>query len=533
MALVLRNPGKTIPVQYLACGLILLLLSACNLGGDNIEGYVSPYGTTPIANPDYDDSSAGVYRGVLVGSQGIFQIYIANEPDVYEAYLQFDDSSCTLYTEYFSDNPDWEPGGQVQIENAIFEGTFPDDGTTWANENATIDFSVGANGGITNNMVEVTIGGHTDPIIVLVSKERSDQLVLQYVGRAYNDSGDPWADWGFLVICPEGSEDIEVLGYMVDKANIDNKWDVQTFTPGDGVTGVIFNENQGVAPIEGQTPTVDLTGFYEGSNYGRNVKIHGEFDTAKWPDQLSGWWKSYIGTWGSGHTQVAEGEWDSERTPAPELGGIQIDISGQPLSFFDGRICHYAICESGGNPNNPADRIAEGTINLVSGSGICDVENIANGQYDIFVAIDVDDDGFTYSEIHLPDGDLHDAAMNRTVDGDINDVIFTLKTVAGEVSWSDPLSGDLYVALCSHVEPDESEIDYELGYSGIANATTATYAIDATELGGGTYYLLGVLTTPPTWQRAGWYADANAADGGGAPVDLSNLQDSYDFELDK
>jgi len=528
--MVLQNPGKAIPVQYLVCGLILLVLSACSLDRDNVDGYVSPYSTTPIANPDYDDFSAGVYRGVLVGSQGIFQIYIANEPDVYEAHLQFDDSSCTLYTEYFSDNPGWEPVNQ--IENAIFQGTFTDDGTTWANENATIDFSVGANGGINNDSVVVTISGHTDPIIVLVSKETSDRLVFQYVGRAYNDSGDPWADWGFLVICPEGSEDISVLGYMVDRANIDNTWDIQTSTTGDGVIGVIFNENGGVTPIQGQTPTIDMTGLYSGSNYGTpNVKVHGEFDTTMWPDRLSGWWKSYIGTWGSGHIQVAEGEWDSKRTPVPELGGIRIDISGQPQSFFDSRMCHYTICESGGNPNNPADRIAEGTINMVSGSGISEVENLTNGQYDIFVAVDVDDDGFTYSEIHLPDGDLHDAAMNRSVDGDINDVIFTLKTVAGEVSWSDPLSGDLYVALCSYVKQDVYEIDYELYYSAIANATTATYAIDATELDGGSYYLLGVLTTPPTWQRAGWYADANAADGGGAPVDLSNLQDSYDFVL--
>jgi hypothetical protein len=523
MALVLRNPGKTIPVQYLVCGLILLVLSACSLDGDNVDGYVSPYGITPIANPDYDDSSAGVYRGILVGSQGIFQIYIANEPDVYEAHLRFDDSSCTLYTDYFTDNPGWILGNQ--IVNAIFQGTFPDDGTTWANENATIDFSVGANGGINNDSVDVTISGHTDPIIVIVSKETSDQLVLQYVGRAYNDSGDPWADWGFLVICPEGSEDIAVVGYMVDRANIDNKWDIQTFTPGDGVTGVIFNKNGGITTIEGQTPTVDITG------YGTpNVKIHGEFDTTKWPDRLSGWWKSYVGTWDSGHTQVAEGEWDSERTPAPELGGIQIDISGQPQSFFDGRICHYAICESGSSPNIPTDRIAEGTINLVSGFGISEVENLANGQYDIFVAVDVDDDGFTYPESpesHPFDGDIHAAREKVSVDGTAKVESLMLLAVVGDVSWSPSSSEELYVAIGT--QDNSFTIVREVTYSGITNTTSASYSIDATDLSG-FYYLLGYLGS--IYNLMGWYADADGFEGTDPePVDLSNLQDSYDFVL--
>ena len=70
----LRSPRKTIALQYLIPGLILVVLCTCRLDGNDVDGYVSPYGTNPTANPDYDNSSAGVYRGILVGSQGIFQI---------------------------------------------------------------------------------------------------------------------------------------------------------------------------------------------------------------------------------------------------------------------------------------------------------------------------------------------------------------------------------------------------------------------------------------------------------------------------
>ena len=521
-------------LQYLVPGLILVVLSACSLGGD-VDGYVSPYGTTPTADPGYDASNAGVYRGVLVGSQGIFQIYIANEPGVYEAHLQFDDSNCTLSTDYFDGPPDWTPGDQ--LANAVFQGTFPDDGSTWANEAATIDFSVGPTGLPTIN--SVTINGHSDPIIAVVYKERSDQLVLQYVGRAYDASEDPWADWGLLVVCPEGSQDITVKGYMIDISDPNDWWDIQASTSGDGVTGVIFNDSGGVTPIEGQTPTVDLTGLYDGQNPDiPNVKIHGEFDTTKWPDRMSGWWKSYFGPWGSDHIKVDEGEWDSERTTAPPVqGGIRINITGYPQSFFNGRTCRYAICQLNGDPNNPAERTAEGTIDLVSGSGVSEVAGLANGQYDLYVAVDVDGDGFTFSDSHPFDGDLHDAEMKVSVDGTTEEEVFTLQTVTGKVYWTDSLSGDVYVVLCSHVAGG-FEVKQQVTYLGVTNATSAAYAIDATnpDLGGGPYYLLGVVTPPggnlDNAVRTGWYAGASATEGTETePVNLYSLQDSYDFDL--
>jgi hypothetical protein len=521
------------PLLSLIPGLILVVFSGCSWDwdGDGANGYVSPYDTTTVADPGNDDSSAGVYRGVLVGSQGIFQIYIANEPGVYEAHLRFDDSSCTLYTDYFTENPGWQPGDQ--IVHAIFQGSFPDDGTTWAKENTTIDFSAGPTGNITNDMVAVTIAGHVDPIIVLVSKERSDRMVLQYVGRAYNDPGDPWANWGLLVLCPKGSADITVLGHLIDISDPNEWWEINVYTAGDGVAGVLFTESGGITAMEDQIPTVDLTGLYRASASGEpKIKIHGEFDTTEWPDRISGWWKSYLGTWGSGHTEIDEGEWDSARSTAPPVqGGIRINITGQPLDFFDGRDCGYAICESGGNPNIPADRVAEGTISLTSGSGTSAVENLSGGQYDVFVAVDVDDDGYIFSEGQPSDGDLHGAETSVVIDSAVADVVFTLKTVVGEVSWSPALSGDLQVILCSHVSGGIN-VERYVDYYGITNKTSSNYAIDSTDMSGGPYYLLGLVGAITDPELMGWYADADGFAGTDPPpVNISDLQDSYDFVL--
>lgn len=230
-------------------------------------------------------------------------------------------------------------------------------------------------------------------------------------------------------------------------------------------------------------------------------------------------------------------------TPPPPPGGIQITVSGQPQSFFDSLTCRYAICQSGGDPNDPSDRIAEGAFSLSSGSGVSDVENLVASQYDLYIVVDVDGDGYTFSPAHLFDGDLHDAKMKIPVEDIVIDRSFTLKAVTGEVTWTGLENGDLYVVLCTHVSPPPSpgfEVKQQVNYYGISNATSAMYALDVTDpvLYGEPYYLLGALvplggniTTPLHWS---WYLDASATEGTDTPpVNLSTLQDSYDFELDK
>jgi hypothetical protein len=218
--------------------------------------------------------------------------------------------------------------------------------------------------------------------------------------------------------------------------------------------------------------------------------------------------------------------------PPPPPGGIRINTLGQPQSFFNGVTCRYAICQSGGDPNNPAERLAEGTFSLSGGLGVSEVEKLVSGEYDLYIAVDVDSDGYTFSASHPLDRDLHDAETNVTVDDVVVDRNLTLKTVAGEVTWTGSLSGELHIALCYNVAQGSFGYDYELVYTGITNATSAGFTFDAKGLSGGPYYLLGVLSTPPTWQRAGWYDDASAADSTVTPpVNLDSLQNSYDFFL--
>jgi hypothetical protein len=201
----------------------------------------------------------------------------------------------------------------------------------------------------------------------------------------------------------------------------------------------------------------------------------------------------------------------SNPTPPPP-GGVRIITSGEPQSFFNGTTCRYAICQSSGNPNDPSDRIAEGTFSLSSGSGVSDVENLVAGQYDLYIVVDVDSD---------------DTVIDRD---------FTLKTVAGEVSWTGSLSGDLFVDLCTNEGQDSFGVDYEIKYTGIANSTSKGFAFDAKGLSGGPYYLFGVFAPPGgnllNAVRVGWYDDADGAAGTDTPpVDLANLQDGYDFDL--
>jgi hypothetical protein len=220
----------------------------------------------------------------------------------------------------------------------------------------------------------------------------------------------------------------------------------------------------------------------------------------------------------------------------PPPGGIRFTTSGQPQSFFNGLTCRYAIYQSGGDPNNTAERIATGTFSLNSGSGVSDVVNLVAGQYDLYIVVDVDSDGYTFSGSYPLDGDLHEAETDVAVNDTVIDRNFTLETVAGEIFWSPTLSGDLFVDLCTNEGQDSFGVDYEIKYTGITNATSKGFAFDAKGLSGGPYYLLGVLAPPGgnllNARCVGWYAGASAAEGTETrPVELDNLQNSYDFFL--
>lgn len=130
--------------------------------------------TTPEAKADYNSSSAGVYKGVIVGSTGTIALYLHNTGTEVSALVSFDGKNATLTSTSLSG---WAPG--QAITNALFTGTI--DG-----QNIEALFSVGANG--QNPSVQVMIPGHT--VTVAIYKETSTSLIRNFEGTyAGGDQG--------------------------------------------------------------------------------------------------------------------------------------------------------------------------------------------------------------------------------------------------------------------------------------------------------------------------------------------------------
>jgi hypothetical protein len=130
--------------------------------------------TTPEAKAAYNNSSAGVYKGVLVGSTGTIGLYIYNTGTDVKALVSFDGKNTTLTTTSLSG---WTPG--QPINNAVFTGTLN-------GQNISVTFSVGANG--QNPSIQVSIPGHT--VTVGVYKETSETLIKNFEGTyAGDDAG--------------------------------------------------------------------------------------------------------------------------------------------------------------------------------------------------------------------------------------------------------------------------------------------------------------------------------------------------------
>jgi len=122
--------------------------------------------TKPEAVAANNASSAGVYKGVIVGSSGYFNLSIKNGSDAITCKFVFDGNEVALTSKSFGS---WAAG--QPINNAVFTGTL--NGQT-----INLTFSCDANGA--NPAVTVTIPGHT--VYASVVKEKSDTLVKCYEG---------------------------------------------------------------------------------------------------------------------------------------------------------------------------------------------------------------------------------------------------------------------------------------------------------------------------------------------------------------
>lgn len=153
-------------------GLFLFGLSGCKK--DSNSGTLSPdIENTPSALASNNNSSAGVYKGVMVGSSGYFKISIQNGTADINCEFNFDGKSATLTTNSLAN---WTPG--QAITNAVFTGT-------WNEESVSLTFSCDADG--SNPVITVSVPDHT--VNVTVYKETSTVLVKCYEGTYSTNRG--------------------------------------------------------------------------------------------------------------------------------------------------------------------------------------------------------------------------------------------------------------------------------------------------------------------------------------------------------
>lgn len=141
--------------------LISLLFISCTTNDPAIK-----LPTSPEAIAAYDASSAGIIKGILVGSTGNFKFSVKNGNDSVYCKVTFDGNTGTLLS---TDFQSWTPG--QAINRAKFTGKV---GTV----DVVVYLSCGTDG--SNTSVEFTIPGHT--IVVSVIKETSTALVKGYEG---------------------------------------------------------------------------------------------------------------------------------------------------------------------------------------------------------------------------------------------------------------------------------------------------------------------------------------------------------------
>lgn len=113
-----------------------------------------------------DNSSAGIYKGVLVGSSGTVKIELLNGNTTVKAYITFNG-----YTETLTATTSVVAGSA--ITNLQFVGS-----------KMSFSFSTSANGS-NPSITNITYAGYPNPIRAIVAKELSTQLVSCYEGT-YN-----------------------------------------------------------------------------------------------------------------------------------------------------------------------------------------------------------------------------------------------------------------------------------------------------------------------------------------------------------
>lgn len=199
--------------------------------------------STPEAKPEYDQSSKGIYKGILIGSSGTIKFNVANNNTDITATLTIDETTILL-----TSSITWEDG---QPYVAPFIGDF--NGQT-----ATVNFYVEADGD-NAQILSSNIPGHPNAVFVLV-KETSNALIEGYEGT-YTKSNSVSGTFNVLVS--------KTLGKWGGIAREDGSSEVDDIHGSISQSGVIYDDNgRQIGTLSGET----ISGSFSESN-GTTVTI--------------------------------------------------------------------------------------------------------------------------------------------------------------------------------------------------------------------------------------------------------------------
>jgi len=197
-------------IFYLSAISILLLISCTKPGSESADDKHPPgLPTSPETKRQYDNTTSGVYKGVVLGSSGIIILKINNGDNSIKGYLTIDGQKDTLSASQTISS------GQP-ISNLLFKGTF-----------SSMALSANADG--TNAQISnLAISGHPNAGAIIVHENSTEQVML-YEGSF---SGDINGRINFVRVGTGGSYQ---QGNYIAKVSTDNYY-IQGVTMPEGPT---------------------------------------------------------------------------------------------------------------------------------------------------------------------------------------------------------------------------------------------------------------------------------------------------------
>lgn len=231
-------------MKYLITMLLLCsMIVSCKKSNDTTKNNITE---APAAN---DNSSAGIYKGVFVGSSGTVKIVLLNGNTTIKAYITFNGYHDTL-------TATTSVVAGAAISNLQFIGS-----------QMSFSFSTAANGA-NPSITNITYAAYPNPIRAIIAKQLSTQLVSCYEGTYYTVTGGSDA----------GTFNCIIFGDAVVGLAHSNSASSTTF---DQVTGSV--SGTGVISASGGVSTgANFTGQITGTNCNGNWTNTSAGYTGKW-----------------------------------------------------------------------------------------------------------------------------------------------------------------------------------------------------------------------------------------------------------